>query len=55
MPTTGRKADLVKILQDPAAAFRAPADVLDHPELTDDQRLAILEQWEGDARGLSVA
>ena len=55
MPTGGRKVDLTTILRDPAAVFRHPAEVLDRPDLTDDERLAILEQWERDARGLSVA
>lgn len=55
MPTRAHKVDLPAILRDPAAVFRSPRDVLDHPNLTRAERLAILEQWERDARGLSVA
>jgi hypothetical protein len=55
MPTKNSKVDLATILRDPAAVFRTPRDVLDHPGLTREERLAILEQWERDARGLSVA
>lgn len=43
------------MLRDPAGVFRSPRDVLDHPALTREERLAILKQWERDARGLSVA
>jgi hypothetical protein len=49
------KVDLQAMLRDPAAAFRSPRDVLDHPGLTHDERLAILQQWEHDAKELSVA
>ena len=55
MPAPVRKVDLPAILRDPAAVFGSPQDVLDHPSLTRADRLAILEQWERDARGLSVA
>ncbi|HKX10902.1 MAG TPA: hypothetical protein VJN67_22080 [Stellaceae bacterium] len=55
MPTRARKVDLPAILRDPAGVFKLPQDVLDHPSLTRADRLAILEQWERDARGLSVA
>ncbi len=55
MPTKGNKVDLATILRDPAGVFRSPRDVLDHPNLTREERLAILEQWERDARGLWVA
>ena len=46
---------LQTILRDPAARFHRPRDVLDAPGLTHEQRLAILRQWERDARALAVA
>ena len=55
MPTRADKVDLPAILQDPAGVFKSPREVLDDPSLTRADRLAILEQWERDARGLSVA
>jgi len=55
MSTRGKKVDLATMLRDPAAVFRFPRDVLDHPDLTREERSAILRQWERDARGLSVA
>ena len=55
MTNRNRKDDLQTMLRDPAAVFSTPRDVLDRPGLTHDERLAILRQWERDARGLSVA
>ncbi len=55
MPTGGKKVDLPTMLRDPAGVFRSPRDVLEHPDLTREERLAILQQWERDARSLSVA
>jgi len=55
MAKLNRKIDLQTMLRDPAGVFRSPRDVLMHPDLTPDERRAILEQWERDARGLSVA
>jgi hypothetical protein len=55
MTKQSRKDDLQTMLRDPAAVFSTPRDVLDRPGLTRDERLAILRQWERDARGLSVA
>lgn len=49
------KADVQTMLRDPAAVFKTPRDVLCHPSLTRDEQLAILRQWEVDARSLSVA
>ena len=39
----------------PAAFFSDPAEVVGQPLLSDEQRLAILHQWELDALNLSVA
>ena len=55
MPIRARKVDLPAILRDPAGVFKSPREVLDDPSLTRADRLAILAQWERDARGLSVA
>ena len=55
MKMRNNKVDLQKMLRDPAAVFQKPRDVLDHPDLTREERLAILRQWERDARELSVA
>jgi len=55
MATRNRKLDLQTMLRDPARVFRSPRDVLTFPDLGPDERRAILEQWEQDARGLSVA
>jgi hypothetical protein len=43
------------MLLDPAGVFRSPRDVLMQPNLSRDERRAILEQWERDARRLAVA
>ena len=45
MAKPNRKDDLQAMLRDPAAVFGTPRDVLDHPGLTRDERLAILQQW----------
>jgi hypothetical protein len=55
MATRNRKVDLQRMLRDPASVFRSPRDVLTCPDLTPDERRSVLEQWERDARGLSVA
>jgi len=47
--------DVAAAMLDPASAFAQPRDVLAHPGLTRDQRRALLEQWERDARNLAVA
>lgn len=47
--------DMRKALSDPASIFHEPNEVLTHPGLSWEQRLEILEQWERDARELSVA
>jgi len=54
-PSRANKVDLQSMLRDPAAVFRKPRDVLGQKGLTPAQQLAILRQWEVDARALSVA
>ncbi len=43
------------ILQDPAAVYDKPADLLKDSRLSDEQKLKVLEQWEYDAEELLVA
>lgn len=47
--------DLKKALTNPTSVFREPHEVLEHHELTLDQKKQILSQWESDARVLLVA
>lgn len=47
--------DLEKALSDPAAEFASPEDVVKDERLTLDQKRAILEQWQQDARLLEKA
>jgi len=44
-----------KALADPAAAFDAPESVLRDDALSDEQKIAILKQWEYDASEEAVA
>jgi hypothetical protein len=47
--------DFEKALQDPTSIFSEPIDVVTHPQLSREMKLALLRQWEQAARGLSVA
>ncbi len=49
------QADFERMLRDPAMAFDLPQDVVDDQSLTYEEKLQILDQWELDARELSVA
>jgi len=40
---------------DPAAVFNEPEEIVEHPELSTNQKLQLLRQWERDALNLSVA
>ena len=44
-----------RALENPAAMFGAPADVLAAAELTRNQKIEVLRRWEYDARQLEVA
>jgi len=55
MAKSASKLDLAAALLDPASAFQQPGDVVTYPGLSREQRLALLEQWERDARALAVA
>lgn len=39
----------------PSAVFKHPADVVAEPTLTPEQKVAVLRQWEYDAREMEVA
>jgi len=42
-------------LPDPTAFFSEPKDIVAHPQLSREMKLALLRQWEQIARSLSVA
>lgn len=46
MVESGKDADLKEILRDPTRVFRQPEDVLLHPELDREAKIAILRWWE---------
>jgi hypothetical protein len=48
-------SDLELALLDPTSVFRAPEDVLERPDLSREQKRAILERWAYDARQLEIA
>ncbi|RZQ57136.1 hypothetical protein CWI82_07665 [Pseudidiomarina tainanensis] len=43
------------ILRDPSAVYNKPSDILNDTNLSDNEKLEVLEQWEYDARELQVA
>jgi hypothetical protein len=47
--------DIDKALLDPATVFESPDEVLKSEELSREQKISILRQWEYDARELQVA
>lgn len=44
-----------RAIKDPASCFKQPAEVLEQDDLTRDQKLKILHQWEYDALQREVA
>lgn len=46
MAESGKRADLKEILRDPTRVFRQPEEVLLHPELDREAKIAILRWWE---------
>ncbi len=46
MTESGKGADLKEILRDPTRVFRQPEEVLLHPELDREAKIAILRWWE---------
>jgi len=47
--------DFEAALQEPQAFFAEPQEVADHPQLSREQKLAILRRWEQDAIRLSAS
>jgi hypothetical protein len=47
--------DIEEALRNPKCAFAEPKDVVAHPQLSREVKLAILREWEKDARHLSVS
>ena len=46
---------LDQALLDPGSVFARPEEVVDHPELTLEQKIAVLRSWEYDAAEIAVA
>jgi hypothetical protein len=47
--------DIEKALINPAAVFRSPKEIVEHGQLTQEQKVDILRRWEYDVRELQVA
>jgi hypothetical protein len=47
--------DVERALFDPASVFVSPEALLDHPDLSIDQKIEILRRWEYDAAEVAVA
>jgi hypothetical protein len=47
--------DMEAVLQHPKSFFAEPKDVAAHPTLSPEDKLAILREWELDARRLSAS
>lgn len=47
--------DIDRAMLDPAGVFKVPSEVLQSSDLTKEQKIKILRQWEYDARQLEVA
>lgn len=55
MERTTSKIDIEAALRDPTACFREPQEVAEHPQLSREDKLAILRRWEHDALRLSAS
>jgi hypothetical protein len=55
MVRSSSQLDFEAALHDPKAFFAEPNDIVAHPQLSREQKLALLRQWEQHARELSVA
>ena len=44
-----------KLMQDPSAVFEKPGDVLDNMELSTEQKIEVLRQWQNDVQQRLVA
>ena len=55
MTNSGSRIDLRKAMLNPALVFLGPEDVLQHDELTREQKIEVLRRWKFDALQLQVA
>ena len=55
MTQLASELDMDAVLQHPRSFFAEPKDVVAHPALSRDMKLAILREWELDARRLSAS
>jgi len=55
MPHRTPHVDLEEALRNPQAFFAEPQDVVAHPQLSREHKLAILRRWEQDALRLSAS
>ena len=44
-----------KLMTDPEDVFKTPRDVLENDELSDEQKIVVLEQWQDEIRQRMVA
>ena len=50
-----KRIDLRQALINPGSVFETPEEVLDHPDLSRQQKIDVLRRWEYDATELAVA
>ena len=55
MANSEQRIDLRKAMLNPALVFLGPEDVLQHDELTREQKIEVLRRWKFDALQLQVA
>ena len=55
MPDKGNAIDLKKARLDPGSVFTSPDEILDHRDLTREQKIDLLRRWAYDASELAVA
>lgn len=53
--TNKRESTVERALADPSAVFESPEAVLRATDLSEEDKLSVLERWEDDARLLQVA
>lgn len=52
---TSSPIDFTHAVANPSTVFASPEEVLDHSELSQDQKIEILQQWQYDASSVVVA
>ena len=55
MTQAASELDIEAALRNPKSCFAEPQDVVAHPALSREMKLAILREWEQDARRLSAS